>query len=1037
MPMTEVDRTDSAVEYLSGLQRTLVDASKRFISLDAGEFDDTITEVLGQVGAYCGVDRSYLFRFSPGGSLLDNTHEWCGEDITPQIDHLQQLARDLAPNAMALLERREVVHISRVADLPPDWGDEKALFETQDVQSLVLVPIFVGSNVYGFLGFDSVRQERDWGEEEIGLLEVLADLLGSLVERETSARALRESEILRTSAERLAQLGSWSWNLESDRFAPSEEWRRVTGCMDEPLFISDVVRLVHPDDGAEVERRLKAAIEDGIPYDIEHRICRPCDGALRWIKVHAEVRTRSDLGREMYGFAQDITERKRGEIQREGEHEVLESIAAGERLEQSLDRLARVVERILSESACTVVLLRSDRKHLTHGAGPSVSKAFSAAIEGAEIGPSAGSCGTAMYLDQPVITPDIREDPKWRDWRPAADAEGLRACWSQPIHGSHGQVMGSFAVYYRQPRRPCDEELAVLSRMRNLAGIAIERYRSGEKLRYREALYRATFEQAAVGIAHIAPHGRYIRVNPKLCKLLGYSEQELRKMRVRDVTHPEDIERDAEGVALMLRGDSNSYYAEKRYTRKDGSTLWVNLSTGVVRNDDGEAERFVAVVEDVSDARRLSEELTFQARHDSLTGLINRNEFDKRLRDHLQDSIRDQEAGAVCYLDLDQFKLVNDTAGHVAGDEVLRQLGPELKQQIRSTDALARLGGDEFGVLLPGCSTEDAAAVAEKLRRAVEEHPFVWGDKTFKLSVSVGVVPLVGASLPSVTEVLQAADTVCYTAKDSGRNRVVIWREDDASLYRRHGEMQWVPRLNRALEEDLFVLVAQPIVPLAPAARYSDWYEILVRLNDHGTIISPGAFLPAAERYGLSPRLDRLVVQKTLDWLRAHQGHGKDLSVSINLSGLSFGDDDFKRFLTESLGRSLDIAPQLCFEITETAAISNLTEAASLIESIRGLGSRIALDDFGSGLSSFAYLKALPVDYLKIDGTFVRDIARDAIDRSIVRSIREVGQVMGKETIAEFVESEDVVAVLRELEVDYAQGFWLGHPMPLNEIWAR
>ena len=395
---------------------------------------------------------------------------------------------------------------------------------------------------------------------------------------------------------------------------------------------------------------------------------------------------------------------------------------------------------------------------------------------------------------------------------------------------------------------------------------------------------------------------------------------------------------------------------------------------------------------------------------------------------------RGEETGAVCYLDLDQFKLVNDTAGHVAGDEVLRQLGPELQQQIRGTDALSRLGGDEFGVLLRGCSSEDAVAVADKLRQAVEKHPFVWGDKTFKLGVSVGVVPLGGDALPSGTEVLQAADTACYMAKESGRNRAVVWREDDASLYRRQGEMQWVPRLNRALDEDLFTLYAQPIMALRGNARYTDWYEILVRLNDDGTVVSPGAFLPAAERYGLAPRIDRLIVRKTLDWLRARDKRKKSLSVSINLSGLSFGDEDFRCFLKQTLGESLDLAPQICFEITETAAISNLTEAASLMEAIRGLGSRIALDDFGSGLSSFAYLKALPVDYLKIDGTFVRDIARDPVDRAIIQSIREVGQVMGKETIAEFVESEAVVELLRELGVDYAQGFWIGRPMPLADL---
>jgi diguanylate cyclase (GGDEF)-like protein/PAS domain S-box-containing protein len=693
-----------------------------------------------------------------------------------------------------------------------------------------------------------------------------------------------------------------------------------------------------------------------------------------------------------------------------------------------------VVERILPGSVCTIILLRSNGVHITQGAAPSVSDDFGAAIEGEAIGPTAGSCGTAMYLDRQVITPDIRDDAKWDKWRPAAEAERLRACWSMPIHGSSSQVLGSFAVYYRAPRTPTEAELATLARMRNLAGIAIERFRSAEALRHREALYRATFEHAAVGIAHVAPDGRYMRANPKFCELLGYSEEELQKMRFRDVTHGDDIERDLARVNQMLKGDKDSYHVEKRYRRKDGSTLWVNLSAGVVRKPDGAVERFVVVVEDVSDARRLSEELTFQARHDSLTGLINRAEFERRLEDFLGRVIRGEESGAVCYLDLDQFKLVNDTAGHVAGDEVLRQLGPELQHTIRNTDALARLGGDEFGVLLRGCSTEDAIAVADKMRRAIEKYPFVWGEKTFKLGVSVGVVPLAGDSLPSVTEVLQAADTVCYVAKDSGRNRVVVWREDDDSLYRRHGEMQWVPRLNRAVDEDLFTLVAQPIVPLKAGARYSDWYEILIRLNDEDRVVSPGAFLPAAERYGLAPRLDRLVVRKTLDWLRARGEDARPVSVSINLSGVSFGDEDFRAFLTETLGQSLDLARQICFEITETAAIGNLTEAASLIESLRGLGSRIALDDFGSGLSSFAYLKNLPVDYLKIDGGFVRDIARDPMDRAIVHSIREVGRAMGKETIGEFVESEEVADLLRELEVDYAQGFWLGRPVPLDDL---
>jgi diguanylate cyclase (GGDEF)-like protein/PAS domain S-box-containing protein len=734
------------------------------------------------------------------------------------------------------------------------------------------------------------------------------------------------------------------------------------------------------------------------------------------------------------GSVREITERKLEEMQRNSERKVLASMASGEPLEQTLDILAHAVERLVPDAVCTILLLRADGLRVSQGAGPSVSEAFRSAVEGAEIGPEAGSCGPAMFLEREIISSDILEDPKWTQWRAAAEAEGFRACWSQPIFGSSARVVGSFALYFREVREPSSEQRALVSRMSHLAGIAIERFRDAEALRHREALYRATFEHAAVGIAHLDADGRYIQANRNFCSLLGYDESELQLLSSRDVTHPDDVERDDEWVAKMISGEEESYHVEKRYLRKDGSTVWVNLSAGLVRKDDGSVERFVVVAEDVSDARRLSEELSYQAQHDALTGLINRNEFDRRLREFLERVVDGQTRGAVCYLDLDQFKLVNDTAGHVAGDEVLRQLGPELQQQIRGSDVLARLGGDEFGILLRGCTPRDAVNVADKLRRAVEKHPFVWGDKTFKLGVSVGVVPLTGDSLNSVTEVLQAADTVCYVAKDSGRNRVVVWREDDESLDRRHGEMQWVPRLNKALEDDLFSLVAQPIVALSENAQTIDWYEVLVRLDDTGEPISPGAFLPAAERYGIAPKLDQMVVGKTLRWLRCREKEGKQVSVSVNLSGLSFGDDAFRRFLFNALGKSLDLAPRICFEITETAAISNLTEAASLIESIRGLGSRIALDDFGSGLSSFAYLKALPVDYLKIDGAFVRDIADDPIDRALVRSIHEVGRVMGKETIAEFVESESVARVLKELNVDYAQGFWLGRPVPIEEI---
>lgn len=734
------------------------------------------------------------------------------------------------------------------------------------------------------------------------------------------------------------------------------------------------------------------------------------------------------------GSIRDITERKREERLREGERSVLESIASDDGLPQTLNIVARLLETVLPGSVASILLLERDGRRVRHGAGPSLSETFQQAINGLEIGPKAGSCGTAMHDDRLVVSEDIRTDPLWDPYRPLAESENLQSCWSTPIKDSRGTVVGSFAVYYRHPHRPDDSELGISDRLRNLAGIAIERARAEQDLRYSEALYRATFENAAVGIAHLDPEGRYIQANRQLCNLLGYEEAELQQMTFADVTAPEEVSRDKEARQRLLAGDIDNYYVEKRYLRKDGSSVWANLSVGAVRDAHGHLERLVVVAEDVSAAHQLSEKLSYQARHDALTGLINRHEFESRLKEFLEQVRCGEARGALCYLDLDQFKLVNDTAGHVAGDEMLRQLAPRLRRCIRSADTIGRLGGDEFGVLLRGCGTRDAIQVAEKMRRIIEDFQFVWDKHSFRLGVSIGVVPMSGDAFATATAVLQAADTVCYTAKDEGRNRVVVWNEADLDLYRRHGEMQWVPRLNRALEDGSLVLVAQPIVTLTEQPRNDDWFELLVRLREPDGDVAPGAFLPAAERYGLSAKLDRMVVERAFEWLDQWEGPPESLRLSINLSGATVGEPSFREFLTERLVKAGALARSMSFEITETAAISNLTNAAQLIEQVRVHGCSFGLDDFGSGLSSFAYLQALPVDFLKIDGSFVRDVADDPVDRAIVQSINDVAKVMGMQTIAEFVESEAIMDVLREIGVDYAQGYWTGRPVELDAI---
>ncbi|MCB1743842.1 MAG: EAL domain-containing protein [Gammaproteobacteria bacterium] len=442
---------------------------------------------------------------------------------------------------------------------------------------------------------------------------------------------------------------------------------------------------------------------------------------------------------------------------------------------------------------------------------------------------------------------------------------------------------------------------------------------------------------------------------------------------------------------------------------------------------------FVKSYTDITETHRLSERLLYQARHDSLTDLLNRREFEACLRRVLDDCVDRGGEHAVCFLDLDQFKIINDTCGHAAGDELLRQLGRMLSTCVRETDSLARLGGDEFAVLLNDCDGIHARRLALELRDAVEAFRFSWRGKLFRVGVSIGVVP-VNAHSGTVNEVLSAADTACYAAKDQGRNRVHVHTENDTELSIRQGEMHWALRLQQAIDDDRLCLVCQPIHALSATAERGEHYELLVRLLDEdGSLIGPDKFLPAAERYSLIGALDRWVVKRALSILGDDPRALARLSAcAINLSGQSLGDDEFLDFITDAIRASGVPADKIVFELTETAAISNLGTATHFMQSLKRIGCRFALDDFGSGLSSFAYLKNLPVDFLKIDGMFVKDIVDDPIDMALVNSINEIGHVMGKRTIAERVENEAVLNRLRQMGVDYVQGYLIGKPRPFQ-----
>ncbi len=465
--------------------------------------------------------------------------------------------------------------------------------------------------------------------------------------------------------------------------------------------------------------------------------------------------------------------------------------------------------------------------------------------------------------------------------------------------------------------------------------------------------------------------------------------------------------------------------------RRDGVASAVDHTASMLRDSAGDAQGMVLVIRDVTRERELANELAYQARHDPLTGLPNRREFEARLAEALN-GCDGEHRHALCYLDLDQFKLVNDTCGHVAGDQLLKQVSALLGAELRDGDLLARLGGDEFGVLLRSCNLARANEIAERLRNALEAYRFEWHRRAFELSVSIGVVPISDAS-GTIGDVQSAADLACYAAKDRGRNCVHVYDPSDQVIARHQGEMQWHARIKKALVEDRYVLYWQRMRALNTDVSPGEIREFLVRMRSPGgELISPAAFIPAAERYSLMADLDRWVIEHALEVIRDCGATPDQLLFSINLSGQSVGQVELADFVIDRIG-AFDVDPRLvCFEITETAAISNYHEAVAFIERLRDLGCRFALDDFGAGLSSFGYLKHLPLDYLKIDGQFIKDLLHDPVDTAMVRAIDGIARVLGVRTVAEMVETEAVVAKLHALGIDYAQGFHIARPEPVD-----
>ncbi len=576
-------------------------------------------------------------------------------------------------------------------------------------------------------------------------------------------------------------------------------------------------------------------------------------------------------------------------------------------------------------------------------------------------------------------------------------------------------------VKVRGPQRAGGAE-QLASRLRN----------SGLSLKETRERFESAFGNAPIGMALVDLDGCWFQVNDALCRITGYSECELRATTPRSLTHPDDVELDRPFLHQLLAGQISSYQIEKRCHHLWGHFFWAQETVSLVRDGEDQALYLITQIQDISERKELARRLEFLVDHDFLTGLFNRRHFERTLAQEVERTARYGAPGAVLLIDLDNFKEVNDTFGHMAGDDLLKGIGGLLRHRMRHTDILARVGGDEFAVLLPQTGAEQAQVVADEFVKALGRQTAVLANQSIRITASVGVALFDGLG---AMDVLAHADLAMYEAKQAGRNRFVLCqpgksagKDPESTRYKE------VERIRQAIQEEQFVIFWQPILDLE-TMKISQ-YEILLRLpgSDDCEALLPSSFLYVAERFGLIMAIDGWVVRKAIALIAAHSRAGRKLVLHVNLSGKSICDPKFVGIVEEALVEGGIDPACLVLEITETAAIANLEQARVFADRLRSRGCLLALDDFGAGFASFYYLKNFPFDYLKIDGEFIRGLSANPVDRLVVQAIVGIARGMGKKTVAEFVGDADTARLLHESGVDYAQGYHVGPPRPVTEV---
>jgi diguanylate cyclase (GGDEF)-like protein/PAS domain S-box-containing protein len=832
--------------------------------------------------------------------------------------------------------------------------------------------------------------------DESGNLHSLQLIGTDITQWKNAESALRRSQRDLAAAQRIAHLGSWVWTLATGEMEWSEELYRIFGHPpaairpDCSLFLRSAV----PEDRGEMERALHQAMAGAAPFSKEFRIVRP-DGTERHLSVQAEIRFRAD-GRpaEVVGTALDISERARAETELRRSKEFLDHVL--DAIEDDVfvkDQAHAWV--ILNDAACRQIGGR--REDLV------------------------GKSDFGFF-------PEHHARQHWEtDEQVLRSGETLSYQWTTDDGGNRRTFSTKKSLF-------ADSATG----KKYIAGVArdITDLKEIETALFEEK-ERALVTLHSIGDGVITTNANtgIEYMNPVAERLTGWSgDQALGRPLASVFT----IIEETSGRPLLDPGGPDPQSRTGAWplspavlVHRSGREYAIEHSASPIRGRDGKFRGAVLVFRDVTERRRMARQLEHDATHDPLTGLINRREFERRLENAVMSARRSGAQHVLCYLDLDQFKLVNDTVGHVAGDELLRQVQGLLVGSFRERDTFARLGGDEFGLLLNNCPAEEALAIAEIIVSTFREFQFQWEGRSFQVGASIGVVPIT-AAIGSATEALSQADVACYAAKDQGGAQVHVYRNDGSTKSRSHHQMILASGLRSALESNGFCLYRQPVFEVSRRGDVPVQYEILLRLKDGDRIVLPEEFIVPAERYGLMAAIDRWVIREAVTFLKESDGGAGGLEFAINLSGNSLNDDGLLEFLDVHVIDAAAVPARICFEITETAAIRNIGKTVLALEEIKLRGFRLALDDFGSGLSSFKYLKCLPVDYLKIDGSFVQEMAENPVDLHMVEAINEVAHVLGMRTIAECVEDARALDYLSDLGVDMAQGFALGVPAPLT-----